>query len=234
VALYDSIARIYDPWSASVVEDIAFYVDEALGCDGPVVELAVGSGRIAVPIAQAGRAVIGVDLSEGMLAFARALAEEHGVSALVDLRVGDLREPPVDERVPLVICPFRSLLHMADEEQKLRALRAARELLEPDGRLVFDVFAPSSEDIAETHGIWLEREDGIFERADWDEMSRTLKLSVRSGDSAASMELHWLSAIEWRRLIDEAGFDVAGLYGWFDRRPYRGDEDMIWACRRRD
>ena len=234
MALYDSIARIYDPWSASVVEDIAFYVEEALDCDGPVVELAVGSGRIAVPIAQAGRAVIGVDLSEGMLAVARALAEEHGVSALVDLRVGDLREPPVDERVPLVICPFRSLLHMADEEQKLRALRAARELLEPDGRLVFDVFAPSSEDIAETHGIWLEREDGIFERADWDEASRTLKLSVRSGDSAASMELHWLSAIEWRRLIDEAGFDVAGLYGWFDRRPYRGDEDMIWACRRRD
>ena len=234
MALYDPIARIYDPWSASVVEDIAFYVEEALGCDGPVVELAVGSGRIAVPIAQAGRAVIGVDLSEGMLAVARALAEEHGVSPLVDLRVGDLREPPVDERVPLVICPFRSLLHMADEEQKLRALRAARELLEPGGRLVFDVFAPSSEDIAETHGIWLEREDGIFERADWDEASRTLKLSVRSGDSAASMELHWLSAIEWRRLIDEAGFDVAGLYGWFDRRPYRGDEDMIWACRRRD
>ena len=234
MALYDSIARIYDPWSASVVEDIAFYVEEALGCDGPVVELAVGSGRIAVPIAQAGRAVIGVDLSEGMLAVARALAEEQGVSALVDLRVGDLREPPVDERVPLVICPFRSLLHMADEEQKLRALRAACELLEPGGRLVFDVFAPSSEDIAETDGIWLEREDGIFERADWDEASRTLKLSVRSGDSAAAMELHWLSAIEWRRLIDEAGFDVAGLYGWFDRRPYRGDEDMIWACRRRD
>jgi SAM-dependent methyltransferase len=234
MALYDSIARIYDPWSASVVEDIAFYVEEALGCDGPIVELAVGSGRIAVPIAQAGRAVIGVDLSEGMLAVARALAEEQGVSALVDLRVGDLREPPVDERVPLVICPFRSLLHMTDEEEKLRALRAARELLEPGGRLVFDVFAPSSEDIAETHGIWLEREDGIFERADWDEASRTLTLSVRSGDSAASMELHWLSAIEWRRLIDEAGFDIAGLYGWFDRRPYRGDEDMIWACRRRD
>ena len=234
MALYDSIAGIYDPWSASVVEDIAFYVEEALGCDGPVVELAVGSGRIAVPIAEAGRSVIGVDLSEGMLAVARALAEEKGVGSLVDLRVGDLREPPVEERVPLVICPFRSLLHMADENDKLGALRAARELLEPEGRLVFDVFAPSSEDIAETQGIWLEREDGIFERADWNEASRTLTLSVRSGDSAASMELHWLSAIEWRRLIDEAGFDVAGLYGWFDRRPYKGDEDMIWACRRRD
>ncbi len=234
MALYDSIAGIYDPWSASVVEDIAFYVDEAKACDGPVVELAVGSGRIAVPIAQAGRTVIGVDLSPGMLAVARALAEEHGVGSGVDLRVGDLREPPVEERVQLVICPFRSLLHMPDEAEKLRALRAAHGLLEPGGRLVFDVFAPSPDDIAETDGLWLEREQGIFERADWDESTRTLRLSVRSGDSAAAMELHWLSPIEWRRLIDEAGFDVAALYGWFDRRPFTGGEDMIWVCRKRE
>ena len=230
MALYDSIAGIYDPWSASVVEDIAFYVEEAKECEGPVVELAVGSGRIAVPIARAGHTVIGVDLSPGMLAVARALAEEHDVGSRVDLRVGDLREPPVDERVQLVICPFRSLLHLPDEAEKLRALRAAHALLEPGGRLVFDVFAPSPEDIAETDGLWLEREQGIFERADWDESTRTLRLSVRSGDSAAAMELHWLSAIEWRRLIDEAGFDVAALYGWFDRRPFTGGEDMIWVC----
>jgi len=233
MALYDSIARIYDPWSASVVEDIAFYVDEARRHGGPIVELAVGSGRIAVPIARAGINVIGVDLSPGMLSVAREYGEEHDVSDLLDLRVGDLREPPVDEKVPLVICPFRSLLHMPSEEEKLRALRAAHDLLQPGGRLIFDVFAPSSEDIAETNGLWLEREEDIFERADWDESSRTLRLSVRSGDSAASMDLHWLSAIEWRRLIDEAGFEVAGLYGWFDRRPFKGDEDMIWVCRKR-
>ena len=174
VALYDAIAEIYDPWSASVVEDISFYVDEAKRFGGPVVELAVGSGRIAVPIASAGIPVVGIDLSPGMLAVARALAEEHGVSDRVDLRIGDLREPPVEGTVPLVICPFRSLLHMPDEGEKLRALRAARGLLEPGGHLVFDVFAPSSEDIAETNGLWLEREEDIFERADWDEASRTL------------------------------------------------------------
>lgn len=232
MALYNAIADIYDPWSASVVEDIAFYVDEAKRCGGPVVELAVGTGRIAVPIAQAGLAVIGVDLSEGMLSVARGYADANEVGSLVDLRVGDLREPPVDERVPLVICPFRSLLHMADEAEKLRALRAAHMLLEPGGRLVFDVFAPSGEDIAETDGLWLEREPGIFERADWDASSRTLRLSVRSGEAATAMELHWLSAVEWRRLIDEAGFAVEALYGWFDRRPFAGGEDMIWACRR--
>jgi len=233
VALYDRIAGFYDPWSRSVVEDVEFYVDHALASDGPVVELAVGTGRIAVPIAQAGVRVIGVDSSPGMLAVARSAADDAGVSDLVDLRVGDLREPPVSERVPLVICPFRSLLHMTTEDEKLRALRAAHGLLEPGGRFVFDVFSPSREDIEETDGRWLEREPGIFERADWDESSRTLSLSVRSGEIVETFELHWLSLPEWLRLLDEAGLGVDALYGWFDLRPHVDEEDLIFVTRRR-
>jgi SAM-dependent methyltransferase len=232
-AYYDAIAHIYDPWSRSVTEDVDFYVEQALASGGPVVELAVGTGRIAVPIARAGVAVIGVDSSPGMLAVAREAAEAAGVLPLVDFRTGDLAEPPVAERVPLVICPFRSLLHMQSEGAKLRALRAAHELLEPGGAFVFDVFAPSREDIAETHGRWLEREPGIEELAVWDEASRTLELSVRSADAHATFQLHWLSAPEWLRLVDEAGFEVEQLYGWFDLRPFADEEDMIFVCRRR-
>jgi SAM-dependent methyltransferase len=232
VTLYDRIASIYDPWSRSVTEDIGFYVEQALASGGPVVELAVGTGRIAVPIARAGVAVIGIDSSPEMLAEARAAATSAGVSHLLDLRLGDLREPPVDERVPLAICPFRSLLHMETEDEKLRALRAARELLAPGGRFAFDVFAPSREDIEETHDRWLEREPGIFERAVWDEDTRTLSLSVRSdGGAETTFALHWLSAAEWLRLLDEAGLEVEALYGWFDRRPYDGEEDLIFVCR---
>jgi len=233
VTLYDEIARFYDPWSRSVTEDVGFYVDQALASGGPVVELAVGTGRIAVPIAAAGVSVIGIDSSPEMLGVARAAAEDAGVGELLDLRVGDLREPPISERVPLVICPFRSLLHMETEEEKLRALRAARSLLEAGGRYVFDVFAPSQDDIQETHDRWLEREPGIFERAVWDEGSRTLSLSVRSGDSRATFGLHWLSASEWLRLLDAAGFELEALYGWFDSRPYEDDEDMVFVCRMR-
>jgi len=231
MALYDEIAPFYDPWSRSVTEDVGFYVDEALASGGPVVELAVGTGRIAVPIARAGVHVIGVDSSPGMLAVARAAAEEAGVSNGLDLRLGDLREPPVTEHVPLVICPFRSLLHMETEDEKLRALRAARSLLGPDGRFVFDVFSPSREDIEETNGRWLEREPGIFERADWDEGSRTLSLSVRGDGEVTSFGLHWLSVPEWLRLLDAAGFSVEAVYGWFDRRPHDGEEDMIFVAR---
>jgi ubiquinone/menaquinone biosynthesis C-methylase UbiE len=234
VALYDRIAQFYDPWSRSVTEDVGFYVERALASGGPVVELAVGTGRIAVPIAEAGVRVIGIDSSPEMLAVARATADAAGVSERLDLRVGDLRKPGVRERVPLVICPFRSLLHMETEPEKLRALRAARRLLLPDGSYVFDVFAPSREDIEETHDRWLEREPGIFERAVWDEGSRTLSLSVRSGEDEATFALHWLSAPEWLRLLDEAGFEVEAVFGWFDERPYDGDEDMVFACRRRE
>jgi SAM-dependent methyltransferase len=231
---YDPIARVYDPWSASVTEDVEFYVEEAKASGGPVVELAVGTGRIAVPVAKAGIRVIGVDASAGMLEVARGYAAAEGVAELLDLRHGDLREPPVSERVPLVLIPFRSLLHMTTEEDRLRALTAARELLLPGGRLVFDVFAPGREDIEETHGRWLEREPGIFERADWDENERTLTLSVRRGEEASTMLLAWLSPPEWRRLLDRAGFDVEAQYGWFDRRPFAGGEDVVFAATRRD
>lgn len=229
---YDAIARLYDPWSASVTEDVEFYVEEAVAAGGPIVELACGTGRIAVPVAQAGVRVIGVDGSAGMLEVARERAEAAGVMALLDLRQGDLRDPPVSERVPLVLIPFRSLLHMTTETDRERALAAAYRLLEADGRLVFDVFAPAQEDIDATNGRWLEREPGIFERADWDEAERTLTLSVRRREEASSMRLAWLSPIEWRRLLERAGFAIEAHYGWFDRRPYAGGEDFVFVARR--
>src|SRR4051794_17899559 len=230
---YDAIARLFDPWSRSVVEDVPFYLQEARRARADtIVELGVGTGRIAIPIAADGVRVIGVDSSPGMLEVCRERAELAGVLDSLDLRLGDLREPPVTERVPLVTCPFRSLLHVRGEDDRLRALRAARELLLPDGRLVFDVFAPSRDDIAETQARWIEREPGIFERAVWDEVERTLSLTVRDDAMESTMTLGWISPAEWRALLVRAGLAVEACYGWFDRRPYAGGEDSIWVARR--
>jgi SAM-dependent methyltransferase len=229
---YDALAAIYDPWSRSVTEDVGFYVEEAQSAGGPVVELGVGTGRIAIPTAAAGVTVIGVDASEGMLEICRAQAELAGVAQLLDLRVGDLLEPPVTERVRLVTCPFRAFLHLHTDDDRLAALRAARTLLLPGGRLAFDVFEPGADDIADTHGRWLEREPGIFERALWDEGTRTLTLSVRGDERESTMSLAWISTEEWMVLLHQAGFEVVACYGWFDRTPYAGGEDSIWIARR--
>jgi SAM-dependent methyltransferase len=229
---YDAIAALYDPWSRSVREDVDFYVAEARKAGGPIVELGVGTGRIAVPTAEAGVAVIGVDSSAGMLEICRARAEEAGVIHLLDLRLGDLREPPVAERVALVTCPFRALLHLRSDEERVQTLRTVRELLVPGGKFVFDVFAPSKDDIEDTHARWLEREPGIWERADWDLERRVLTLSVRGEEGETSMELSWRAPDEWRALLEQAGFEEIRCYGWFDMRPYDGGEDTVWVARR--
>jgi SAM-dependent methyltransferase len=231
VSAYDPIARLYDPWSSSVIEDISFYVEEALAAGGgPVLELGVGTGRIAIPTAMAGVHVIGVDSSAEMLAVCRQRAEEAAIADRLDLRLGDLRRPPVDERVGLVTCPFRAYLHLATDDERLEALAAARDRLRPDGRLVFDVFAPSQEDIEETDGRWIEREPGIDERADWDLVAKRLTLSVRGVSGESTMQLSWLEPERWHSLLAEAGFEVAACYGWFDRRPYAGGEDTVWIA----
>ena len=234
MSAYDAIAALYDPWSRSVVEDIGFYVNEALAARGPVVELGVGTGRIAVPTARAGVTVIGVDSSEAMLRICRARGEEAGVADRLDLRLGDLRRPPVTERVSLVTSPFRSFLHLESDEARREAFAAAHDLLRPGARFVFDVFTPSRGDIEKTHDRWIEREPGIWERALWDSERRTLVLSVRGESGEATMRLAWLPVDEWRGLLEEAGFEILALYGWFDRRHYDGGEDMVWVARRRN
>ena len=192
----------------------------------------MGTGRIAIQVAKAGVPVIGVDDSAAMLEICGERAAEAGVASLIDLRRGDLRSPPIDERVGLVMCPFRAYLHLLEERERLQALEAARELLLPGGWLAFDVFSPGSEDIEETNGRWIEREPGIWERADWNLDERTLTLGVRGDGGETSMQLAWVSPPEWRMLIERAGFELEAIFGWFDRRPYSGGEDTVWIARR--
>lgn len=178
--------------------------------------------------------VIGVDSSAEMLAVCAERARKAQVDARLELRLGDLRRPPVAGPVPLVTCPFRAYLHLSSDEERLEALGAARAILEPDGKLVFDVFAPSQEDIEETDGLWLEREPGIWERADWDLGLQTLTLSVRGSEDDSTMTLWWLAPERWHALLGEAGFTVDACYEWFDRRPYVSGEDTVWIARKSD
>ena len=199
-----------------------------------MVELAVGTGRIAIPVAQAGVAVIGIDSSPEMLAIARAAGEAAGGRR-------PSRSPPgrpprsagVGARSARHLPVPLAAAHGDGGREAPRARVPHARCSSRTGRYVFDVFAPSRDDIDETHDRWLEREPGIFERAVWDEGSRTLSLSVRSGGATATFGLHWLSAPEWLSLLDRAGFAVEAVYGWFDSRPFEDEEDMIFVCRRR-
>lgn len=227
---YDELGAAYDAWCVSVTEDIAWYVELAVASGGPVLEIGVGSGRVAVPTALAGIDVVGVDNAPGMLAMAAAKAEALGVA--IELRRADMRDLPDLGTYPLVTVPFRAFLHLSTDGERHAVLRSLRGALAPGGTLAFDVFHPHPLDIIETHDRWMEREPGIHERARWDASDRSLELTVRTDDAEATMHLWWATPNDWRRLLTEAGFGEIEVYGWFDRRPLSAaSADSVWLAR---
>lgn len=220
---YADISEIYDAWCLEVQEDIGFYVGMALGTTTPVVELAAGTGRIAIPLALSGYDVIAVDRSEAMLDLLRAKALEAGVAGRIDVRSGELTAPGVARTYDRVLIPFRSLLHLADDDERLAALRAAHALLTPDGYLAFDVFSPTPADIQATQGIWFHRDSGARERADWNRADGTTHVEVEMRGRMTTLVLHPLPAKRWLELVEEAGFEVITTWGGFDGEQVRGD-----------
>src|SRR5919197_6474664 len=129
----ERFAERYDEWSSDMTEDIGFYVELAREAEGPLVELAVGNGRVAIPVAEAtGRPVLGIDTSPAMLAQARERAEAAGVE--LELREGDMRDLEVDEPAGLVYCPYRALLHLPTWADRRRAFEHVAASLLPGGR----------------------------------------------------------------------------------------------------
>ena len=191
---YDPIARIYDPWSRSVVEDVAFYVAEARKARRAEPRRAArrrarrrhrpdrdpdrGRGRPGDRRRLVGRDARGLP---------RAAPRDAGVAgARSTSGSATSRDPPVDERVPLVICPFRAYLHLAPTPTAPDRARAPPTRSScPAAGSSSTSSRPAREDIEETNGRWLEREPGIWERADWDEAARRLTLSVRDDDDAS-------------------------------------------------
>src|SRR5205814_9165182 len=98
---YEGWADRYAEWAEGVTADVPFYVALAREADGPLVELAIGNGRVAIPVAQAtGRRVVGIDASPAMLAQARERAVEAGVE--LDLREEDIRELEIEEPAAMI------------------------------------------------------------------------------------------------------------------------------------
>src|SRR5512132_58292 len=136
---YAAFAAIYDDWASHMTEDVPFYVELAEEADGPVVELAVGNGRVAIPVARAVGHVLGIDLSPTMLAQARERAAEAGVE--LELREGDMRELELDEPAALIYCPFRGLLHLPTWADRRLVFERVAASLRPGGRFAWNAFA---------------------------------------------------------------------------------------------
>src|SRR3712207_4980263 len=137
---YDAWADRYDDRATSVAPDVPFYVGLARDADGPLVELAVGTGRVAIPVAQAtGRRIIGIDSSPAMLAQARVNAA--AACAEPELHEGDMRDLALDEPAALIYCPARALLHLPTWADRRDTFARVAASLRPDGRFAWNASA---------------------------------------------------------------------------------------------
>lgn len=229
--------RFYDQTYRRRRDDVSFYVSEAERSGGPVLELGVGTGRVAKALAIAGYEVVGVDASTEMLAQA-----EETLSRLsqrrrdrVTLLEGDLRLVRLRRRFPLVISPFNVFMHMFTREDMEAALATVKAHLAPGGRFVFDVLLPDpialGRDPTKLYRVGRVRrpEDGrhyrYSETFEYDPTTQIqlIRMIFEDEDDPLRVIVSLLAhrqffPVELRDLLHYNGFDVESHLGGFDGR----------------
>lgn len=148
---FDDYAVLYDAiYADHEFEDVAFYVERARACDGPVLDVACGTGRVYLELLREGVDADGFDVSTGMLEELRRKAEESGLEPSVWR--ADMTDFDAPREYALAIVPFRSFLHNLTVEDQLAALERIKAALEPDGELILNAFPPDFEEICGEFG----------------------------------------------------------------------------------
>lgn len=210
---YDSWAPVYDAWGAGMPQDVAHYVSLARAADGPIVELAVGTGRVAIPVVrETGKPVLGIDSSPAMLEIAR----ERSAGLPLELRLGDMRELELEEPAALIYVPGRSLLHLHGWPDRRRVFERVAASLLPGGRFAFNAFAFSHAVAARLDGT-TQDQNGVVHTLHYVPADNRVEIGR---DGAATIRLWWATKSEWDGLIDVAGLEVEELYGGFEREPF--------------
>jgi SAM-dependent methyltransferase len=252
--LYRVCARHYEQDYAACgrTYDVQFYVDVAVECGGPVLEMGCGTGRVLIPTARAGLSVHGVDASREMLEVLKAKLQNEPaeVQAKVTLTQGDIRDVRVPGTYQLVTAPFRVLQHLLERHDQRAWLRNVARHLAPGGRLCFDVFQPDYSRVAtSSEVVELDRKDAASgERVR--RVSRTVphpdlqqveihwrwiaQSQEQEREENVSWRMRWFTRAELENLLELEGFEVVNFWGSFQRQPFgpESHEQVVMAALR--
>jgi len=243
---YDLFAHLYDLEHSDLEDDLDLYRNFAARCDGSVLELGCGTGRVTLALAQAGCDVVGVDESRSMLELAQARVQEAGLGDRVDLEHLDVREMAWSERFALAIWPLNGFLHLSERTDQALALRKVQRALLPGGFVIVDLpnphvaFAPQSDDhLVVRRSFQTVQGDLVTSlvstRTDLARQVQRMTLfydTVGCQDglvrrTAVEMELRFVYRYEMVGLLQEAGFEVDAVHGSYDLDPYESDSPIM-------
>jgi ubiquinone/menaquinone biosynthesis C-methylase UbiE len=251
---YDLLAEIYDVWATAdpaCVPSRDFYVQLCSETEGSVIEIGVGTGRIAIDVARKHKKIIGLDISSSMLERCQQKAKVAGVLERVKLIQGDIRSPSFVQQAELVVFPFRSIGHLLTLEDKKRVLSEIFNQLAPGGRFVFDHYifdeswARSHDGVARLMYSHLSDGEGLFiwdtYRYDYANQQMDCFIIVERCDrygkvfskTYCPLSFSWIYPEQIRKMALEIGFEVEALYGDFSYSDFNDQSrNQIWFLRR--
>ncbi len=234
-------------------DDVAYYVELAIGHGCPLLEYGCGNGRITIPTARAGLDILGVDQAAPMLKDLkrRLQSEDPGVQQRVRTRRGDMRSVKINETFGLVTCTFNTFLHLYDRPSVERYLARVHQHLKPTGRFVFDVSLPDPEELARdpkrAYGTPRFRHATTGqvvrygERFDYDDMRQVLFVAMEFEPRDAPDE-KWMTPLAHRQffpqeleaLLHYNGFAIEAIDADFQELPPTNDSAaLIYHCKAR-
>jgi SAM-dependent methyltransferase len=242
---YDQFARLYDLEHRDIRDDIPLYHNLAMRCDGPVLELGCGSGRVCLSLAEAGFQVTGVDSSKEMLALASRRAEARGLLDRVRLEQIDARHMTFSAQFALVLFPLNGFMHLLTVDDQQAALHNACRALMPGGILVIDLSNPHVIVNPQSDGQLLLRRrfhgaqgsaavSYAITQTDLAEQRQYVTLLYEEVDGQGLVRrttvdtvLRFVYRFEMVHLLERAGFALDAVYGSYDLDPYEVDGDLM-------
>ena len=244
---FELFAQYYDLDQGGYTDDIPLYLDLAQRCGSPILELGCGTGRVLIPLAEAGYSITGIEIAPSMIELARGKVAAADVRDRVTLIEGDMRSLELPERFRLGICALNTLMHFPSLTDQLAVLRTARGHIRSGGLLAVALPNPHTSALPDERTPLLLEKEMIDPRTG----HRVLKLFSQQVDLATQileitliydeidreglvhrtlvpMQARWLYPYEARLLMETAGFTVDGIYGSYDLEPFdAGSEQMI-------
>jgi len=219
----DGMADVYDTWYAGLTDTEACVAALAeLAEGGPVLELGVGTGRLAIPLATRGLEVHGVDASASMLA---RLAAKPGGDAVRAVQ-GDMAFPLPPGPFRRVFVAYNTFFNLTTSEAKARCLAAVRAVLAPGGRFVLEAFVPDEEapPSQEVEVRSIEADRVVLHVSGHDPARREVRSQfveiTEAGIRLRPTFLHYLPPAELDALAASAGLELSARWGGWDRRPF--------------
>ncbi|HET7728332.1 MAG TPA: class I SAM-dependent methyltransferase [Candidatus Limnocylindrales bacterium] len=249
-----ALARLYDLDLEADPGDLDLYLALAARTGDPVLELAVGTGRIAVPLAAAGHRVVGIDIDEAMLARATARAVAAGADARLEVLAGDVRtvRHPRAGEFGLAILALSSLFLLGDRHEQAAAVHTLAAHLRPGGLAAIDVWLPDAEDLARFDGRlireWVRRDpatDRVVTKtgsALHDAATGVVRLTTvyeegHQGEPAVRWvredRLQLVTADALAGFLEIAGLEVETLAGGYDLEPLQGGSERAVVVARK-